>query len=23
MGYVEDLILFPNVQKLWKSVNIW
>ena len=22
MGFVENLILFPTVQKLWKSVNI-
>ena len=23
MGFVENLILFQTVQKLWKSVNIW
>jgi len=23
MGSVEDFILFPVVQKLWKTVNIW
>jgi len=23
MGFVENLILFPAVQKLWKSVYIW
>ena len=23
MGFVENLILFETVQKLWKSVNIW
>ena len=23
MDFVENLILFPTVQKLWKSVNIW
>ena len=23
MGFVENLILFSSVQKLWKSVNIW
>jgi len=22
-GFVENLILFPTVEKLWKSVNIW
>ena len=23
MGFVENLILFETVQKLWKSVNNW
>jgi len=23
MGFVENLILFLTVQKLWKLVNIW
>jgi len=22
-GFVENLILFQTMQKLWKSVNIW
>jgi len=23
MGFIENLILFLTVQKLWKSVHIW
>jgi len=23
MGFVEDLIFFVTMQKLWKSVHIW
>jgi len=23
VGFIEDLIFFLTMQKLWKSVNIW